>query len=474
MQNMAKKAGADTAAASRERGPMKTRHYLGDAMTALSTNILVNISGMVSYFYTDVMMMAPGMVGTVMLVSKICDAFSDIAMGAIVDRTKSKYGKARPWLIRMALPSLICLILLFAIPAGAGESFKFVYAVATNLLMIAVVYTAIMVPYGSLLSLETKNPLERAKMGIWRCVFAYLAGTAVSSLMLPFEDILGGGQRAWIIMSVVFGVVSAGSLIAAFVSVRETNNVTVREERKTSLLKGMGLLFKNKYWVIALAVNILIQIIYASGSVSAYYAKYILGDKNLTSIMGLFRLVSALIGLVLSGWLVKRLGKRNLILIGTAISVAGCALRAMNPYNLTLNLAGIAIATLGNIPVIAIIGSMVADSIEYGEWKTGNRAVGLASSSHSFGGKLASGLWAGAVGWLLGMSGYDGALAEQAPAAIRMIISFDIFLPLVCYAGIFVLMLFYRLEKDYDRITAELEARRGASETPQESRNLPD
>jgi len=440
---------------------MKARNYLGDAMTAVSINIIVNITGMVNYFYTDIIGLAAGAVGTAILVARLLDAFSDVGMGVLVDRTKSRYGKARPWLLRMALPAFLTIALLFTIPAGAGTGVKLAYVGVTNTLMLAVVYTAIAVPSGSLLSLETKNPVERSRMGMFRLVFAYAAGMSVSSLIIPAANRLGGGQQAWIKMSLIYGAVCALSLVAVFFLVRENNTVHLRAEGpKTSFLKGIGFLFKNKYWVIALVVNTSIQVIYSVGGSMAYYVKYILGNEELTAILGLYRLAAVGIGFVLSNLFVKRLGKRNLILIGSVVTVIGCVLRMINPYHVTLNLAAICITTLGGVPALAVIGAMVADSIEYGEWKTGKRAVGLASSSHSFAGKLGSAVFAGVGGWLLQLSGYNGMLPVQTPAANNMIMFLNIHLQLICHCIVFVLMLFYRLDKDYGRIMADLEARR--------------
>jgi len=164
---------------------MKTRYYVGDAMTAVSINIIFNITSLISYFYTDIIGMSVGVVSIVLLISKFADAFTDIGMGSLVDRTESRYGRARPWLIRMAIPSFICIVLLFMIPADAGANLKAAYALVTNLLVNSITYTAIAIPAGSLLSLETNNPHERAKMGIWRLVFAYAAGIAISSFIIP-------------------------------------------------------------------------------------------------------------------------------------------------------------------------------------------------------------------------------------------------------------------------------------------------
>lgn len=441
---------------------MQTRHFLGDAMIVVSTNIIFNIVGMITYFYTDIMGIAAGVVGTVLLVARFADAFTDIGMGVIVDRTKSKYGKARPWLIRMAVPSLICIVLLFTVPPETSNGFKIAYIMVTNLLMTALVYTAIAVPAGSLMSLETKDPLERAKMSVWRMFFAYAAGMSVSIFLVPAANGLGGDQKAWIIIGALFGAVSAVALCAAFFSIRENNIVQLREEdEKLPLLKGIAFLFRNKYWLIGLAVNILINVTYAFGSgATVYYAKYILGDENLVAPIGFINLIFIFLGLTLTGLFVKKTGKRNIMLIGAAIAVFGFILRTVNPYHYVYNLITMGICALGSVPVLAVIGAIIADTIEYGEWKTGKRTVGLASSANSFGAKLGGGLWAGAAGWLLALGGYDGTLSVQTAMANQMILALNIYVPLLCYAAIFALMIFYRLDKDYNRIITELEARR--------------
>ena len=439
---------------------MKTRHYLGDAMTAVSVNIIFNITSLLSYFYTDIIGMSVGVISIMLLISKFADAFTDIGMGYLVDRTKSRYGKARPWLIRMAIPSFICIVLLFLIPANAGVNLKAAYALATNLLVNSIIYTAISIPAGSLLSLETSNPHERAKMGIWRLVFAYAAGMAVSSFMIPATNKLGGAQNAWVLVSAVFGVISAVSLVIAFYNIKENNDISPgTKEKAHAPLKAVSFLFQNKYWIIVLFVNILIQAIYALGTYDVYYAKYIFGDENLVGIMGLISLIFVVIGFVYTGLLVGKLGKRNLVMVGMVISIVGYVMRAAAPYHLPVNLIGKGLGTLGGIPILAVIGALLADTIEYGEWKTGSRTVGIASSANSFGSKLGAGLSIGLAGWLLAFSGYNGNLAAQPPMAERMIQIVNIYIPLIGYILIFILMFFYKLDKDYGRIMAELEER---------------
>ena len=199
---------------------MRGRHFLGDGMGMLALNTISGLVGMVTYFYTDKVGLAAGMVGTILLVAKIIDAFTDLGMGYIVDRTNTRYGKARPWILWMALPVLVTVIALFAVPAGASGGVKIAWALVTNILLTAVVYTAIAIPYGCLLSLGTKSVEERSRMGIYRSVFGYIAGMIIAILLIPLSNLLGGDQRAWMILGTVFGVVSALALLGTFFSTK--------------------------------------------------------------------------------------------------------------------------------------------------------------------------------------------------------------------------------------------------------------
>ena len=169
---------------------MRLTDYLGDGLGQLPLNIMSTLVGQLTYFYTEKVGLAAGMVATMLLIAKIFDAFSDLAMGKIMDNGKSPKGKCRPWFSRMAIPALVSIILLFTVPKNMGSGLQAAYVLITNILLTAIVYTAVAIPYGALMAIRTESSEERGKMGIFRAAFGYIAGMVIAILLIPITNIL--------------------------------------------------------------------------------------------------------------------------------------------------------------------------------------------------------------------------------------------------------------------------------------------
>lgn len=445
---------------------MTTKNFVGDGATMLALNTMSGLVGMITYFYTDKVGLAAGIAGTIILIAKIIDAFTDLGMGYIVDRTHTKYGKARPWILWMVIPTFLSIVALFLVPANASIEVKTAWALITNVFLTAIVYTAIAIPYGSLLSLSTASVEERGKMGILRSVFGYIAGMFIAILLVPLSNALGGDQKAWIILSVIFGAISSMALLTTFLTTKEYNSSSVQygehvEDEKLPFRKSIQYLFQNKYWVIMLVVNLLINITYSlSGSSAVYYTKYILGNDNLVAIMGAASLIPVFLGFGLVGPAIRKFGVTKTAEYGLVLAVIGFAIRGIFPYSFIVALVAGGIGTLGTIPMMAVGGVLTTNTIEYGEWKYGKRIVGMTNSASSFGSKIGSGLGAGMIGWLLALGHYDGLLKIQAAPAIRMILVICIYVPLAMFIISFFLIRKYDLDKKYTEIIKELEVRK--------------
>ena len=185
---------------------MRPHHYLGDGAAQVALNSINGLIGMLTYFYTDKVGIAAATVGTIMLITKLINAIADLLMGRIVDATKSKYGKARPWILWMALPAMASIILLFTVPAEASSTVKTIYALATVAFASAIVYTGIAIPFGSLMAMRTRSVEERGKMGLTRTIFGYIIGMIISIALIPITNMLGGSQKAWIIVAVGYSI----------------------------------------------------------------------------------------------------------------------------------------------------------------------------------------------------------------------------------------------------------------------------
>jgi GPH family glycoside/pentoside/hexuronide:cation symporter len=194
------------------------KNYLGDAVGMIAFNGLGGLTGMLTYFYTNKAGLAAAAVGTFMLIARVFDAITDIGMGYLVERTKSHFGKARPWFLWMAIPALATAVSLYCVPAGAAPVIKTAYAFITYFIMTAIVTTAINIPYNAFMAFITRSTEERTKMGIFRAAFGTLIGMIVAIGLIPITNAMGGDQKAWIIIASIIGAVSALSLLITFFS----------------------------------------------------------------------------------------------------------------------------------------------------------------------------------------------------------------------------------------------------------------
>lgn len=442
---------------------MRWYHYFGDGAGQIALNSITGLVGMLTYFYTDKIGMAAGTVGTLILMSRIFDAFTDLIMGKLVDGTKSKYGKARPWLLWMTIPTLFAIILLFTVPADASTTFKNIYVFLAITFATAIVYTALVIPYGSLMSLRTKSSDERGKMGVSRAIFGYIIGIIIAIILVPITNLLGGDQKAWIIVAIVLAVVSSISLYLAFLSSKETNDGSSQEEVEDNVpfKESLILLFKNKYWVIMLFVMLFFNIISVlSSSTGVYYTKYILGNENLVAVMGGVGLIPVLLGFAVISPMIKKFGIAKTARIGLFLGMVSTFIRCFIPYSFPAALFFGGITTLGTIPLMSISGVLVNNTVEYGEWKFNKRLVGMVNSASSFGIKIGSGVGAAMIGWILSLGNYDGTLAVQADSAITSILFLTVYIPFILFVICYLLLRKYDLDEKYPQIVKDLEARK--------------
>lgn len=451
---------------------MRTFDYFGDGLGQLPLNIMSGLVGQLTYFYTEKVGMAAGAVATMLLLAKILDAFSDLVMGKIMDRGKSPKGKCRPWFMRMLIPAFVIIIMMFTVPK-ASSGVQLAYVLITNILISAVIYTAIAIPYGALMAIRTESSEERAKMGVFRAAFGYIAGMIIAIAIIPITNMLGGDQAAWIKVAVVFAIVRALSLLLLYKTTRETKGVKVEgaeliendTDADLPLKEGVKLLFQNKYWVIMLIVNVFVCVSYGlSGSGGTYYAKYVLGNDNLVGIMGAVGLIPTFIGFAAAGPMAKKFGMAKTCMISCGIGIAANVVRVFMPYSFAACLICGCFGTFANIPLMCLTTPLVNNCVEYNEWKFGKRMVGMSNSASSFGGKVGGALGGSLIGWMLAIGGYSAALKTQPQSAIYAILGFSIYVPLVLFIVMFLMYRKYDLEKIYPQIVAEIQERRKAAQ----------
>lgn len=422
------------------------------------------------YFYTDVALIGAASVGTILLLSKIFDGISDMIMGFIIENVHSPLGKARPWLLWMAIPYAIGCVMLFTVP-DCGETGRIIYAFVSYNLMATCIFTSMNVPYGVLSSVMTNRQNERSILSIARASLGALSVFIISSYAPDLVDFLGGGAAGWQRAFLFIGILSIGLFMITFFGCKERVGSGVMEQKtgkKNSLgiAEGIKICFKNKYWFIMLMVNIFYTAMTGLYGMNLYFAKYVLSDAGYNRTMMVCSTFAAIIVPILIIPVVQKIGKRNVALYGGV----GCGLIgqilliATAESSLGLMYLGLVIRGMGVACVSATKFGMIADSIEYGEYKTGVRAEGFVYSAASLGVRVGSALASAFIGWILGVFGYDGALAVQSASAMKGIRIMFYYAPLVVFLTLLLLLFFYKLDREYDDIMKTLEERHKAQE----------
>lgn len=427
--------------------------------------IYTAMSAFLLFYYTDYANVSALAVGTIMMVSRIFDGISDIAMGIIVDKTKSKYGKARPWILRMCIPFAISGILLFSVPTSWSETPKLIYIFITYNLVSTIIYTAINVPYSALNALMTQSPYERSVLSIFRNLLATAGTFMINICTLPLVEFFGNNPSAWTKTFSIFGIVAIIAFLYTFYgttervkSIAELNSTT--KNTNIPILTGIKALFKNKYWIMITLMLALFFLMYAiNGGATVFYAKDILGDKNLVgTINGIFNIVQ-ICGMFFIAMMIKKFGKRNIFASGLILDILGMLILNYSNGILSLIILSSIIRGLGNACGGATMWAMVSDTIDYGEWKTGYRTEGLINSACSFGWKIGNGIGSALLGLILDIGGYVGTATIQTPSALFSIELCFIWIPIIVYILGLIIMKFYYLDKEFPTIIRDLNER---------------
>lgn len=423
------------------------------------------MSAFLLFYYTDYAGVSAFAVGAIMMISRVFDGISDLIMGVIVDRTKSRFGKARPWLLRMCVPFAIAGVLLFSVPSTWSDTPKLIYVFITYNLVSTVIYTAINVPYSALNALMTQDPYERSVLSIFRNLLATAGTLTINTFTLPLVEFFGDNPAAWTKTFMVFGVVAIIAFMINFLGTKErvvsVSDMQNGEHKDVPFIAGVKALFVNKYWILMTLMLALFFLMYAiNGGSTVYYAKDILGDKDLVAtINGIFNVVQIL-GMFFIAMLVKKYGKRNIFALGLVLDIVGILFLHYLHSEMWMIVVSSLIRGIGNACGGATMWAMVSDTIDYGEWKTGYRTEGLVNSACSFGWKIGNGLGSALLGLILEIGGYVGTAAVQSAEALEAIEFSFIWGPVMVYVSGLVIMYFFKLDKEFPQIIKDLENRK--------------
>lgn len=441
-------------------GRISVREKISYGFGDVACNVVFALTMSLStYFYTDVVGMSAALVGTILLLSRIFDGISDVIVGILVDRTKSRFGKARAWVLWMTVPYGVSAVLLFMVPAHATTVVQGIYVFITYNLAVTFVYTALNLPYGTLAAMMTRNQNERAIINIFRMGMAPVGNMIVTAATLPFINRMGGDQKAWITVTIIYSLIAMVMLLICFFGCKERVHIPATPQNTKIPLKiGFKSMIANKYWwLITVMYFCWAMYVTLNGTMLTYYCKFELGNAELMSVITIVEKLPSIITTIAIAPFIKRFGKRNLSLVGAIISLVGIGITLLNPHSLTFVMIGAVLKGIGVGPIGATVFSMMADAIEYGHWRTGIRNEGLLYSAATVGYKIGSGLTASLIGFVLDAAGYDGLAAAQTASAHTAISVLFLIVPIVAWGVLAVVLWVYKLDRDYAGIMQELQ-----------------
>ena len=443
------------------------------------------ISVYLAIFYTDIFGLSALAAGTMIGLSRSMDAFFDPVIGMIGDRTKSRWGKFRPYLLWTCVPMAVVGLLTFTVP-DLAEKGKLIWAYLTfNALML--IYTTINIPYTAMLGVITSNPTERTALSSIKFVGAFAVGIVISATLLPMAKVGGWlgattAKQGWQMSFVVIGIAAVLSFLVVFFNTRE--RVQPPKEQKTTVLKDLGDLVTNRPWLVLLATTItFIFFVALRGNATAHYFKYFVGSRSITlpsylpasiagtqtwgweSLVSVFNTsnqVLSLIGAMLVPFLARQVGNKPAFVGLFIIAItATAAFYVLKPEQLWLIYGINAIGSITGGPLSALLWAMYADTADYAEWKTGRRATGLVFSASIFSQKFGWG-WGGGLSLIMLNSVGFVANKVQTPDTLHGLVKLMSIYPAAFgFLAIIIFLLLYPLnETKMTQIAVELKERR--------------
>ena len=426
--------------------------------------VWTTVASFLTIYCTDVAGIAAGVGGTWMLIARLFDGVSDLFMGVIIDKTNTRWGKARPWVLWSAPPLVISLIMIFTVP-DISDNGKAIYMLLVYIFLAAVCFTASNLSYNTMLSLVTVEQHDRNVMNTFRFEFTMIAQLVINVITIPLVHFLGNGQKGWTCMSIIYAIVALGMFITTFAGTKERYKPIKKEvtkKEKKHPIKTVKILCKNKYFIL---ITLAFAVIYVSLGLTSgsriYYAKYVLGNEMLNSTMTMFNYIPTILTIMLVPVFANKFGKIKALFIGFLFYAAGLVFEIAGPTALTMIYTGLVLQGIGHAALYSCLFAIVGDVVDYSEWKDGIREEGLTYSVTSFGQKIGTGLGTAALGWILAVGNYNGTAAIQPDSAIFAIKALFLYLPLVITVIVLIIWyLFMGIDKIYPTVKKELQERR--------------
>jgi sugar (glycoside-pentoside-hexuronide) transporter len=411
-------------------------------------------------FYTDVFGITAAAAGTLFLVVRVFDAVFDPMMGVVADRTNTRWGKFRPWVLWTAVPFGVMGYLTFLTP-DLSPSGKLAWAYLTYIVLM-MVYSANNLPYSALSGVMTGDVAERTSLSQYRFVFAMLSQLVIQGLALPMVKRFGQGNDAegYRVTMAIFSALAVVFFVITFFSTRE--RIHPPPDQKQSIAQDFADLTKNGPWVAMFFLTIALFVTLAlRGGVMLYYFKYYVRREDFFSVFNVLGTGSTILGVFGSKSLALRYGKRNLFIGGLALTVLfTAAFVVLPPTALALITGTEMLRQFAYGFTIPLLWAMMADVADYSEWRTHRRATAIVFSAIVFGLKAGLGVGGAIGGYVLSAYGYVPNVAQSARALDGIRLCASLF-PAAGFLLCLVCLLFYKIDKRLEiEISGELESRR--------------
>jgi len=415
-------------------------------------------------FYTDVFGLSAAAVGTMMLVTRLIDAFSDPLMGAIADRTNTRFGKFRPYLLWGIIPMIAAGVLTFTVP-DVSDSNKLIWAYGTYIFMM-LAYTFINVPYGALLGVVTGDSQQRTTLTSFRFIGAFSGGSLVAYMTPELVIYLGQGNEAlgWQYTMLVYGLIAAMLFIITFLST--TERISPPAQQKTPVIQDLKDLTQNSPWKVLFVLALIIMMtISLRGSTGTFYFKYYVERPDLIGSFAMAYMIALAIGAASTPLLTRFVDKRRLLMILMTIVAALSLIFYFVPNdNITLMFVLQIMIGLALGPKSPLVFSMYADTADFSQWRTGRRATAMIFSAAAFAQKLGGALAGAMIGWLLASLGYVANQVQTGTSQEGIVLLMTL-IPAIFAAIAVPLIYFYPLDdKQLRTLQDELLLRQGSAQ----------
>ena len=446
-----------------EKKYLKWYHKIGYGSGDIAGNcVYALLTAFMMIYLTDTIGLSMGVVSTLIALSKIFDGVSDFFFGRMIDKTKSKMGKARPWMLWAYIGCAITLVACFSIPTSWGQTAQYIFFFLSYTLLNAVFFTANNIAYASLTALITKNTSERVQIGSFRFIFAFATKIVIEAVTIFAVGWLGGGVMGWRLIAIIYAVIGLITNTLSVFSVKELpeeeTDAEEKKENELTFLQSFKVLLKNKYYVIISLSYILTQLYASVIGMGTYYAKYILGNEELFSDLSLGINITMVVALTILPYVIKKMGGMyKLNIWGYVLAALGRVGVMVAAYmgSFPLMIAFTAISTIGISPLQGDLNALIACCSEHTTLTTGYKLEGMMYSCSSLGLKLGGALGTAISGWLLAAAGYVENAAVQTPSAVNMLNFLYLWMPVILCAAVAFLLVFLRVEKANKELIAE-------------------